>query len=189
MIALIIILAIIVILVFIGIGMYNGLVKSRMMTQEAWSQIDVQLKRRNDLIPNLLETVKGYARFEQNTLTKVTEMRAKISAGGSSPAETMKVSDQLTGALGSMFAVAESYPELKANSNYQQLMSELSGTEDKIAISRQLYNSATANYNMKLQTFPSNIFAGMFSFRPADFLATPDEEKEVPNIKFDENGL
>lgn len=189
MIALIIILIVVVILVLMIAGIYNGLVRSRMTTQEAWSQIDVQLKRRNDLIPNLLETVKGYARFEQGTLEKVTEMRSKIAGGTSSPAEMMQVSDQLTGALKSVFAVAEAYPDLKANTNYQQLMQELSGTEDKIAISRQLYNSATANYNMKLQTFPTNIFAGMFQFHPAEFLQTPEAEKTTPNVKFDENGL
>ncbi|MFC4652974.1 LemA family protein [Lactococcus nasutitermitis] len=187
--ALIIIIVIIVILVLAIAGIYNGLVRARMMTKEAWSQIDVQLKRRNDLIPNLLETVKGYARFEQGTLEKVTEMRSKIASGSAGPAETMQASDQLSGALKTVFAVSEAYPDLKANTNYQQLMLELSATEDKIAVTRQLYNSATANYNMKLQTFPTNIFAGMFNFQASEFLQTPEAEKVVPNVKFDENGL
>ena len=142
-----IIIAIIVVLVIFVIASYNGLVKSRMQTKEAWSQIDVQLKRRNDLLPNLIETVKGYAKYEGSTLEKVAELRNQVAAA-TSPAEA------------------------------------LTNTENKIAYSRQLYNSVTSNYNVKLETFPSNVIAKMFSFKSAEFLETPEEEKAVPKVDF-----
>lgn len=183
-----IILAILVIVVIFVVAVYNGLVKSRMQTQEAWSQIDVQLKRRNDLIPNLLETVKGYGKYEQATLEKVTQLRSQV-ASASSPAEAMQASDALSRQISGIFAVAESYPDLKANSNYLKLQEELTNTENKIAYSRQLYNSVTSNYNVKLETFPSNLVAGIFSFKKADFLAIPEEEKAVPKVDFGSNGL
>ncbi|KXT84784.1 LemA family protein [Streptococcus panodentis] len=183
-----IILAIIVVLAIFVVSVYNGLVKSRMQTQEAWSQIDVQLKRRNDLLPNLIETVKGYGKYEQATLEKVTELRSQV-AQASSPAEAMQASDALSRQISGIFAVAESYPDLKANSNYLKLQEELTNTENKIAYSRQLYNSVTSNYNVKLETFPSNIVAGMFSFKAADFLQTPEEEKAVPKVDFGSSGL
>ena len=170
----IIILAIVVVLVLFVIASYNGLVKSRMQTKEAWSQIDVQLKRRNDLLPNLIETVKGYAKYEASTFEKVTELRRQVAAA-TTPAEAMKASDALTRQISGIFAVAENYPELQE---------ELTNTENKISYSRQLYNSVTSNYNVKLETFPSNIVAGMFSFKPADFLAVPEEEKSVPKVDF-----
>ena len=172
-----IIIAIIVVLVIFVIASYNGLVKSRMQTKEAWSQIDVQLKRRNDLLPNLIETVKGYAKYEGSTLEKVAELRNQVAAA-TSPAEAMRASDELTRQVSGIFAVAESYPDLKASANFSQLQEELTNTENKIAYSRQLYNSVT------LETFPSNVIAKMFSFKAAEFLETPEEEKAVPKVDF-----
>ena len=183
-----IIIAILVVLVLFVIVAYNGLVRSRMQTQEAWSQIDVQLKRRNDLLPNLIETVKGYGKYEQATLEKVTQLRSQV-ASAASPSEAMKASDALSRQISGIFAVAESYPDLKANTNYLQLQEELTNTENKIAYSRQLYNAVTSNYNVKLQAFPSNIIAGIFGFKQADFLSTPEEEKAVPKVDFGSTGL
>lgn len=178
-----IILGIIVVLVLIVVGVYNGLVKSRMQTREAWSQIDVQLKRRNDLIPNLIETVKGYAEYEGDTLAKVTQLRQQV-AQASSPAEAMAASDALSRQVAGIFAVAENYPDLKANTNFMQLQEELTNTENKISYARQLYNSVTSNYNVKLETFPTNVIAGMFGFKQAEFLQVPEEEKAVPKVDF-----
>lgn len=185
----IIILAVVVVIALVWIGIYNGLVKSRMHTKEAWSQIDVQLKRRNDLIPNLVETVKGYANFEQGTLEKVIGLRnqiAQVPAGNQN--EAMKLSDQMTSSIKGIFAVAESYPDLKANQQYKQLMEELTNTENKIAYSRQLFNTTTASYNAKLQTFPTNVIAGIHHFEPSEFLETPAEEKAVPKVSFGADG-
>ena len=178
-----IIIAIIVVLVIFVIASYNGLVNSRMQTKEAWSQIDVQLKRRNDLLPNLIETVKGYAKYEGSTLEKVAELRNQVAAA-TSPAEAMRARDELTRQVSGIFAVAESYPDLKASANFSQLQEELTNTENKIAYSRQLYNSVTSNYNAKLETFPSNVIAKMFGFKAAEFLETPEEEKAVPKVDF-----
>ena len=178
-----IILGIIVVLVLIVVGVYNGLVKSRMQTREAWSQIDVQLKRRNDLIPNLIETVKDYAKYEGDTLAKVTQLRQQV-AQASSPAEAMAASDALSRQVAGIFAVAENYPDLKANTNFMQLQEELTNTENKISYARQLYNSVTSNYNVKLETFPTNVIAGMFGFKQAEFLQVPEEEKAVPKVDF-----
>lgn len=181
---LLIILAVIIVLVVWCIAIYNGLVKSRMQTKESWSQIDVQLKRRNDLIPNLIETVKGYADYEGKTLAKVTELRAAV-ANAQIPAEAMKASNALSKQLTGIFAVAENYPDLKANTSFVKLQDELTNTENKISYSRQLYNSTTANYNVKLETFPTNIVGRLFGFKASQFLETPEEEKEVPSVKFD----
>ena len=178
-----IILGIIVVLVVIVVGVYNGLVNSRMQTREAWSQIDVQLKRRNDLIPNLIETVKGYSKYEGDTLAKVTQLRQQV-AQATSPAEAMAASDALSRQVAGIFAVAENYPDLKANTNFMQLQEELTNTENKISYARQLYNSVTSNYNVKLETFPTNVIAGMFGFRQAEFLQVPEEEKAVPKVDF-----
>ena len=184
----IITIAVVAVLALFIISVYNGLVKERMQTQEAWSQIDVQLKRRNDLLPNLIETVKGYGKYEQATLEKVTQLRAQV-ASASSPADAMQASDALTRQISGIFAVAESYPDLKANTNYLKLQEELTNTENKIAYSRQLYNSVTSNYNVKLETFPTNLIAGIFGFKAVDFLTTPEEEKAVPKVDFGSNGL
>ena len=178
-----IILGILVVLVLMVVGVYNGLVKSRMQTREAWSQIDVQLKRRNDLIPNLIETVKGYVKYEGDTLAKVTQLRQQV-AQATSPAEAMAASDALSRQVAGIFAVAENYPDLKANTNFMQLQEELTNTENKISYARQLYNSVTSNYNVKLETFPTNVIAGMFGFKQAEFLQVPEEEKAVPKVDF-----
>ena len=178
-----IILGVLVVLALLVVGVYNGLVKSRMQTREAWSQIDVQLKRRNDLIPHLIETVKGYAKYEGDTLAKVTQLRQQV-AQASSPAEAMAASDALSRQVAGIFAVAENYPDLKANTNFMQLQEELTNTENKISYARQLYNSVTSNYNVKLETFPTNVIAGMFGFKQAEFLQVPEEEKAVPKVDF-----
>lgn len=179
-----IIIAIVALLAVFIVAIYNGLVTSRMQTQESWSQIDVQLKRRNDLIPNLIETVKGYAKYEGQTLEKIAELRAQIAKAGS-PAEAMEASDALTRQVASIFAVAENYPDLKANASFVKLQDELTNTENKISYSRQLYNNTVSNYNVKLETFPSNLVAGLFGFKKADFLQTPEEEKAVPKVNFE----
>lgn len=150
----IIIIVILVLLVVAYVMMYNGLVNLRTHAQEAWSQIDVQLQRRNDLIPNLLETVKGYSKYEAATLEKVTSLRTQLaSLPDDAHQEKMDVSNRLTQALGSVYAVAENYPDLKASTEYTKLMEELSNTENKIAYSRQLYNSTVATFNARIQTF------------------------------------
>ena len=179
-----IILAIIVIIVLWLIISYNGLVRSRMHTQEAWSQIDVQLKRRNDLIPNLIETVKGYSAYEGKTLEKISELRAQV-AKAQGPVDAMAASNELSRQVTGLFAVAENYPDLKANASFVKLQEELTNTENKISYSRQLYNTTTANYNVKLETFPSNIVGSLFGFKASQFLEIPEEEKEVPKVSFD----
>lgn len=178
-IALIVIGVILVYLWFI----YNSLVTARMHVSEAFSQIDVQLKRRTDLIPNLVETVKGYAAHEKELFEKVTAERASLmSAKGVE--EKAKVNNQLTDTIKSLFAVAENYPNLRASENFQQLQTELSDTENKIAYSRQFYNSNVMDYNTKLQVFPNAIFASMFAFKPAEFFAATEEEKQPVKVKF-----
>lgn len=174
---------ILALIMFLVMDCYNRLVKSRMQTREAWSQIDVQLKRRNDLLPNLIETVKGYAQHEEETLEKVAELRNQVAAA-TSPAEAMKASDALSRQISGIFAVAENYPDLKASSNFTQLQEELTNTENKISYCRQLYNSVVSNYNLKLETFPSILVAGIFNFKAADFLQTAEGEKEVPKVDF-----
>lgn len=174
-------------IIFLVIDCYNKLVKSRMQTKEAWSQIDVQLKRRNDLLPNLIESVKGYSKYESSTLEKVTELRRQV-ATASSPAEAMKASDALSRQISGIFALAENYPELKASGTFAQLQEELTNTENKISYSRQLYNSVVSNYNVKLETFPSNLVAAIFGFKAADFFQTPEEDKSVPKVDFSSLG-
>ena len=174
-------------LVFFVVISYNSLVRGRMQTKEAWSQIDVQLKRRNDLLPNLIETVKGYAKYESSTLEKVTQLRTQVAAA-TTPAEAMKASEALTRQISGIFAVAENYPDLKASSNFAKLQEELTNTENKISYSRQLYNSVVSNYNVKLETFPSNLVALIFGFKASDCLQTPEEEKSVPKVDFSSLG-
>ena len=182
-----IILGISTLIVLFVIVSYNSLVRGRMQTKEAWSQIDVQLKRRNDLLPNLIETVKGYAKYESSTLEKVTQLRTQVAAA-TTPAEAMKASEALTRQISGIFAVAENYPDLKASSNFAKLQEELTNTENKISYSRQLYNSVVSNYNVKLETFPSNLVALIFGFKASDFLQTPEEEKSVPKVDFSSLG-
>lgn len=187
----IIIAVIVVILIGLFIILYNNLVKTRTYTQESWSQINVQLKRRNDLIPNLVSTVQGYASYEKSTLSKVVELRNQLvsvtdnpQASATDRAQTMALSDQLSSQLKSVFALSESYPDLKASAEFTKLMEELTNTENKIAYSRQLYNSSVASYNMKLQTFPSDLVASMTSFKEATYLQVPEEETKTPDVSF-----
>ncbi len=171
------------VIVFV-IALYNGLVHKRIRCQEAWSQIDVQLKRRYDLIPNLVETVKGYAAHEKETLERVIQARNQaISAG--SVKEQAGAENMLTGALRQLFALSESYPDLKANENFAQLQEELTSTENRISFSRQHYNDSTAVYNTARQTFPSNMVAGMFNFKERDFFELEEPAaREVPKVEF-----
>lgn len=183
---LLIVLAVVVLIVLFYVSIYNGLIKLRNWVEESWAQIDVQLKRRNDLIPNLIETVKGYAKHEKETLAEVIEMRNKLVAmpAGDHQAQ-MEVSNQITDSLKSIFALSESYPDLKANQNFTELQHELTNTENKIAYARQLYNNTVMKYNTKIQSFPSNIVAGIHHFTKTEMLATPEEEKSVPKVSFD----
>ena len=184
-----IILIIIILLVGIYIAIYNGLQKSRVFVDESWSQIDVQLKRRNDLIPNLVETTKGYAKHEKSTLEDVVKLRDQlVNVPQGDHEEAMKLSNQITDSLKSIFALAEAYPDLKANQNFLKLQEELTNTENKIAYSRQLYNSSVASYDQKLLTFPSNLIAKIHGFTKIDYLETPTEEKAVPKVKFQLEG-
>lgn len=180
----IIIFAVIILLVFYGIGVYNKLVNSRNKVKDQWAQIDVQLKRRADLIPNLVETVKGYAKHEKNTLTEVIEARNKFVSAGSIN-EEIKANNQLTGALNKLFALSESYPELKANQNFISLQNDLKDTEDKISYARQFYNDTVLTYNNLVQMFPSNIIANMFKFEVYEFFKIEEKEKEVPKVSFE----
>ena len=180
-----IIVIIAILLVIVYIAVYNGLQKAKVYTDETWSQIDVQLKRRNDLIPNLVETTKGYAKHEKETLENVVHLRNQLTNIPSDDhAQTLKVSNQISDALKSIFALSENYPDLKANQNFLKLQEELTNTENKIAYSRQLYNSSAALYDQKLLTFPSNIVAHIHGFKKVDYLQTNESEKEVPKVKF-----
>jgi LemA protein len=172
------------ILVFWIFSLYNGLVRLRNAVKNAWSQIDVQLKRRHDLIPNLVETVKGFASHEKDTLERVISAR-NFAMKASGPAEAGKAEGALSGALKSLFAVSEAYPDLKANQNFLALQEELTSTENKIAFSRQAYNDSVMRYNNKTEVVPSNIIAGMFGFKAADFFEIElPAEKAVPKVSF-----
>ena len=178
-----IILAIVVILVIAIISMYNGLVSSRVKVDNAWSQIDVQLQRRFDLIPNFVETVKGYAAHESETFEKITSLRTSW-ANANTVAEKADLDNQLSGALKTIMAVSENYPDLKANQNFSELSEELRNTENKISFSRQFYNDTVTMYNQKLQISPSNIIANMFNFTPRE-LFTVDNAEARKNLKVD----
>lgn len=181
---LIIILVVIVIVVIWLISIYNALVRLRNQVKNAWSQIDVQLKRRHDLIPNLLEAVKGYMKHERETLENITAYRTQAMNAGS-VAEKSKAEGLLGNALGQLKIAVEAYPDLKASTNFLSLQEELSSTENKISFSRQHYNDEVLGYNNKIQMFPSNVVAGMFSFKEEDFFELDDpSEKEVPKIQF-----
>jgi len=170
-----IIIAIVVVLAIIGVVLYNSLVTLRVRVDEAWSDITVQLKRRADLIPNLIETVKGYAAHEKQVFQDVTEARSNVvNATSKGPKETAKAENMLEGALKSLFAVAEAYPDLKANENFLQLQNELVDTEDKIQASRRFYNGGVRDLNTKIETVPSNIIAGIFSFKQREFFEVDD---------------
>lgn len=183
MIWVIIIIVIIVLILLYFAATYNKLVHLRNLVKDQWSQIDVLLKRRADLIPNLVETVKGYASHEKETLDAVITARNKaISA--QTPEEEMKANGELTGALNRLMAIAEAYPDLKANTGFLDLQNNLKETEDKIAYARQFYNDAVLNYKNKLEMFPSNIVAGIFHFTPEAFFEATEAEKETPKVQF-----
>ena len=179
-----ILLGIVLILVLVVAGIYNGLVRLRNQTKNAWAQIDVQLKRRHDLIPNLVNTVRGYATHEQKTLENVIAARNQAVNAGSVE-DKIKAETALGGALGRLLVVMEQYPDLKANQNFLSLQEELTSTENKIAFARQFYNDSVMQYNTKLETFPTNMIGGAFQFRPApSFEVTKEEEREAPQVKF-----
>lgn len=179
-------------LIFIGvlvlialylIGTFNGLVQSRNRVDEAWSDIEVQLKRRYDLIPNLVNSVKGYATHEEGVFTKVTEARSRAMQA-TTPAQHAVAEGMLTNTLKSLFAVSEAYPQLRASENFVQLQNELVDAEDKIQAARRFYNGNVRDFNTKIQVFPNNVFAGMMGFKKYDFFDAPDSVNEAPEVKF-----
>jgi LemA protein len=182
----VVVIVIVVIVVLIGLFFwlgFNGLVKRRNAVDNAWSQIDVQLKRRHDLIPNLVETVKGYAAHERGTFEAVTNARAN-AINAQSPAEQAQAENVLSGALKSLFAVAEAYPDLKANQNFLNLQEELTSSEDRVAYARQYYNDSVLSYNTQIQKFPTVLLAGMFHFEKREFFDAAPEETETPQVQF-----
>jgi LemA protein len=185
-----VVLLVVVVLLVIGVGagvaLYNGLIRLRNVVQESWRQIDVELNRRHDLIPNLVETVKGYATHERATFEAVTNARAAAAAPGSTPAQQAQQENVLTQALGRLFAVAEAYPDLKANQNFLDLQRQLAETEDRIAASRRFYNANVRSLNTKVETVPSNIVAGMFHIERAEYFEAEDEQvRAAPSVSFD----
>jgi LemA protein len=174
-----------VVVILYGMLTYNKLVKYRVETENAWSQIDVQLKRRYDLIPNLVETVKGVMSFEKETLVKVMEARGRaMGAGGDATPERMKAEGEISGFLGRLMAVWENYPDLKSNQNAAKLQEELTTTENRISYTRGHYNDIVSNFNMIVQMFPANVVAGFFNFKSKEFFEAPEEEKPVPKVQF-----
>lgn len=178
-----VVIAVVVILLGWFFAVYNKLVSLRNKKDDQWSQIDVQLKRRADLIPNLVETVKGYAKHESETLENVIKARNTFIAA-KTPEEEMKASGEVTQALNKLFALAESYPDLKANTNFLELQKDLKDTEDKISYARQFYNDSVLSYNNKVQMVPSNIVANLAKFKKADFFEASETEKETPKVSF-----
>ena len=174
---------VVVILAIVLIALYNNLVQLRNRVDNAWSQIDVQLQRRLDLIPNLVETVKGYAAHESGTLQKVTEARSAV-CNATTPEQKMAADNFLSGTLKSLFAVSEAYPELKANANFQQLQSQLADTEDKISYMRQSFNDTVMKYNTAIQTFPAVLFAGMFGFKERSSFDAQAGAEVAPKVTF-----
>ncbi len=179
-----ILLGLVVLLAIYLVALYNGLVQKRNRVDNSWAQIEVQLKRRRDLIPNLVETVKGYAAHERGTFEAVTEARAR-AAGATTVAETAQAEGLLSQALGRLFAVAEAYPDLKASQNFLDLQAQLKDTEDKIAVSRQVYNDTVLTYNNAIQVVPAVMLAGMFGFTKREFFEIEDAaDREVPEVSF-----
>jgi LemA protein len=180
---LIIVIAVIILIVVLVIGIYNGLVQRRLRIDEAFAQIEVQLKRRHDLIPNLVNAVKGYMGFEQKVLTDVTNARANaVAAGAQGPVAQAQAENALTGTLRSLFAVVENYPELKANQNVLELQEQLTTTENQIAFSRQHYNATVLDYNTSIATVPNVLIAGPFGFSKREFFDAEPEAANVPNV-------
>jgi LemA protein len=184
MVAVIIIIVVVVLLVLISIVVYNGLVRLRNRVDEAWAQIDVMLKRRHDLIPNLVETVKGYASHERQTLEEVVQARNQ-AVNASSPQQAGQAENVLTQTLGRLFALAEQYPDLKANQNFLALQEELTSTEDKVAYSRQYYNDSVRSFNTKIQSIPAKFFAGPMGYSARQYFETETAaDREVPKVEF-----
>src|SRR5919198_2168286 len=176
-------LGLLVVLGLLIVAAYNSLVTSRQSVRNAWAQIDVQLKRRHDLIPNLVNTVKGYAAHEKETFERVINARARATSA-TSPAEVIKAEGELSSALARLLAVSESYPELKANQNFLSLQEELTSTENRVAYARQFYNDSVTRLNTQIQTFPTVVIAGMFGFKEEPFFEAPGEEKQAPTVQF-----
>ena len=183
-----ILLGLVVLLAVVGVVMYNGLIGLRNKVEEGWRQIDVELKRRHDLIPNLVETVKGYAAHERGTLEEVMAARSAAMSGASTPAAAAQAEGQLSQALGRLMAVAEAYPDLKANQNFLALQQELTSTEDRIASSRRYYNALVRELNTKVESVPSNIVANIAGVKRAEYFETPATEAVVPNVSFGGDG-
>ncbi|HVP04627.1 MAG TPA: LemA family protein [Dehalococcoidia bacterium] len=179
----IVLIVLVVLAILFFVGMYNGLVRGRNRVKEAWSGIDVQLKRRASLIPNLVETVRGYAEHERGTFDEVTQARAQLERAGT-PADAAAANNMLTGALRHLFAVAENYPQLQAAQNFRDLQAELSDIEEKIAFARQFYNTNVLDYNNRIGTVPTSIVAGMFGFTPEQFFEAEEADREVPRVDF-----
>src|SRR5271168_3061166 len=188
--AVIVVVIVVVVVLAGGVLAFNGLVRRRNRTQEAWSEIDVELKRRHDLIPNLVSTVQGYAAHEQGTFEAVTQARANaVSAGATGdPAKIAPAENALSGSLRSLFAVAENYPQLRAVESFKQLQETLTATEDKIEYARRYYNTSARDYNIALQSFPRNVIAGPFGFKAVAFFAVDDEDRAVPQVSFSGSG-
>ncbi len=185
LIVILVIIGVIVVMGIILVGMYNGLVQARLRVKEAWSGIDIQLKRRSSLIPNLVETVKGYAAHERETFESVTRARAQLDNAGTAQ-QAAQANNMLTQALRSLFAVAEAYPDLKANENFLELQRELTDTEEKIAYARQFYNRNVLSYNTKVQTVPTVFIANMFGFNEEEFFEVEDEADRADiNVSFE----
>ena len=184
MITAIIILVVVLLLVGIVVAMYNGLIKLRNLVQEAWRQIDVELTRRHDLIGNLVETVKGYAAHERGTLEDVIKARSAAMAPNQSPGQQAESENMLSQALGRLLAIAEAYPDLKANQNFMALQQELTSTEDRIASSRRYYNATVRELNTKVETVPTNFVAGMFGIKTAEYFEAVGEQREAPRVDF-----
>ena len=179
----IVIVGVVLLLVFYVIGVYNKLVNARNKVKDQFAQIDVQLKRRSDMIPNLVETVKGYAKHEENTFKEVIEARNKFTVA-STPEDEMKANNELTSAVRQLFALSESYPELKADTSFLKLQSNLEETEDKISSARQFYNDTVLSLNNKVELFPSNLVAKIFGFKKEAFFEAETEAKVAPKVQF-----
>ena len=184
MVVLLIVIGIVVLLLLFGIVMYNGLIRRRNQVENAWAQIDVQLKRRIDLIPNLVETVKAYAAHEKETLDAVIRARNNAIAAPNTPGAQAQADSAITGALKQVFALSEAYPDLKANQNFLALQEELTATEGRVSYARQFYNDMVLGYNNKLQTFPTVIFANMMHFERREYFEADSSAREVPKVQF-----
>jgi LemA protein len=183
----IVLIILVVVVGFIWVGMYNGLIRGRNRVKEAYSGIDVQLKRRIDLVPNLVETVKGYASHEKETFEAVTRARAMLQQAGS-PADAASANNMLTNTLRSLFAVAEAYPQLQAAQGFRDLQAQLADIEEKIAFARQFYNTNVLDYNNRIATIPTSIIAGMFGFAPEQFFQAEEADRAVPHVDFGTGG-